>query len=100
MNDRQLESNSGHLTHALLGILASVLLSIISVNTLAHDGHVDKDAQLACVQKVLRESCQYVKETDKNIAKVYSGFCQEISHNKLCVRNQPIQTIVLEAQPN
>ncbi|MFT4788760.1 MAG: hypothetical protein ACI95X_001581, partial [Paraglaciecola sp.] len=79
------------LTQPLLGILTSVLLSIISANSLAHDGHLDKDAQLAC---------QYVKETDKNITTVYNGFCHKISHNKLCVRNQPIKTIMPEALSN
>lgn len=71
-------------------------LSILTFTAVAHEGHVDKDAQLACKEKELRASCQYVKETGDNMAKVYSGFCQKISHNKMCVRNQPIKTIVLD----
>ncbi|MGY0562658.1 MAG: hypothetical protein ACW7DQ_04215 [Paraglaciecola chathamensis] len=71
------------------------VLGTLTFTAVAHEGHVDKDAQLACKEKKLRASCQYVKETGDNVAKVYSGFCQKISSNKMCVRNQPIKTIVL-----
>lgn len=97
MNSTPLINDKKYLIPILLGTIASAFLS---VNAIAHEGHVDKDAQLACEKKVLRASCQYRKETDQNIAKVYSGYCQKISHNKICVRNQPIKTIVLEPLSN
>ena len=82
-------------SRSLIAVLCTVIYTI-SAATIAHEGHIDKDAQLACTEKALRESCEYVKETGDKTAKLYSGYCQKISHNKLCVRNQPIKTIVLE----
>jgi hypothetical protein len=70
-------------------------LCSLSFVALAYEGLVDKDAQLAGKEKALRVSCQYMKETDNHIGKVFIGFCQKMSKDKLCVRNQPIKTIVL-----
>ncbi|ABG40047.1 hypothetical protein Patl_1525 [Paraglaciecola sp. T6c] len=83
----------------LIAVL-SILLCAISTPALAHEGHVDKDAQFACSEKALRESCEYMKQIDEKSAKLYSGYCQKISHTKMCVRNQPIKTIVLEPLEN
>lgn len=88
------------LKQTILAIGFSILLGSLSLCALAHEGHVDKDALLACAEKTLKESCQYSKETEKNRVKVYSGYCQKISHNKICVRTQPIKMVMLEPLAN
>lgn len=101
------QMNSDHKNHQLKRVVQTAngaatlaLLFSVSVTALAHEGHVDKDAQFACSEKALRESCEYMKQIDEKSAKLYSGFCQKVSHNKVCVRNQPIKTILLEPLDN
>mgnify|MGYP003671682794 CR=1 FL=1 len=91
---------SANVAKCLKQTILAIGFSSLSLCALAHEGHVDKDALLACAEKTLKESCQYSKETEKNRVKVYSGYCQKISHNKICVRTQPIKIVMLEPLAN
>jgi len=58
--------------------------------TLAHGPHVNSKPWAVCAQAKLGDVCSYtVHET-----RLYKGTCRSMSDTLMCVRNQPIETII------
>ncbi|MEP4890546.1 MAG: hypothetical protein ABJV04_11000 [Aliiglaciecola sp.] len=67
----------------------SVLVTLITFNSFAHQGHVDDTALLACTEKQKSDPCAYVASN----LKLHKGSCQQFNQHFICVRNQPLETV-------
>ena len=66
------------------------LLVVMSVVTLAHDGHVNDAPWRACDDLRVDDPCAFENATRY----VYRGTCRSMSDELMCVRNQPIEKFV------
>lgn len=76
------------LQHYLLVVVVTSLVALVAITRAhAHSGHTNKQAWDVCDDKQVSDSCSY-NDHDENI---YSGSCQLMSSDMICVRNKPIQ---------
>ncbi|KXI30276.1 hypothetical protein [Paraglaciecola hydrolytica] len=64
-----------------------ILAMLLSSTALAHQGHIEDAAMLACTDKQVNDACEYQNQ----VADRYKGNCRLILEAMMCVRNQPIE---------
>ncbi|GAC16124.1 hypothetical protein [Aliiglaciecola lipolytica] len=64
-------------------------LGLLSLTSIAHQGHVDDTALQACVDKTKSQSCGYVSSS----LQLHLGSCQQFKEHLICVRNKPFESI-------
>lgn len=75
----------------LLGCL--FIFSPVTVN--AHDGHGNEAPWSACESKKLADPCRF--ESNHSL---YKGSCRAMNKVLMCVRNQPIESLVFDDDVN
>ncbi|GAB2676986.1 hypothetical protein [Aliiglaciecola aliphaticivorans] len=66
-----------------------LMITLLTFNSFAHQGHIDDTALLACTDKQKSDPCGYVASN----LKLHKGSCQQFNQHLICVRNQPLEPL-------
>lgn len=78
--------------------LFTLLLASIGGSSVAfaHGQHVNQKPWQVCKEATLGDDCSYTVDThEEGKVKLHKGSCQAMSEVLMCVRNQPLETIIV-----